>query len=170
MAWAETEDISARPPSSIRGEIMSITRDGLVSAWAFNDALPHKNLRVQVRVRDPRGKIIHRGRLERTFIHDPELNRPDRIGRGFIGVHGYRYAIPPKVLGPHREQTLTIELLSYPDGNLVAPAHIYSLDFKPGRTTYSPLNIAPPRDDAAPAQRIEKRLPVKKLQGRAGSG
>ncbi|NNJ65882.1 MAG: hypothetical protein HKP16_09955 [Xanthomonadales bacterium] len=170
MAWAETEDISARPPNRIRGEIMSITRDGLLSAWAFNDALPHKNLRVQVRVRDPRGKIIHWGRLERTFIHDPELNRSDRIGRGFIGLHGYRYAIPPKVLGPHREQNLTIELLSYPDGSLAAPAHIYSLDFKPGRTTYSPLNIAFPADDRAPAERNERSLPPMSAQGRAGSG
>jgi hypothetical protein len=143
MAWEETEETPARPPNTSRSEIMSITRRGLVSAWAFSDALPHKNLGVQIRVRDPRGKVIHRGRPERTFIDDPELRRPERIGRPFVGLHGYRYRIPPDVLNRRRGQTLKVELVTYTDGSPATPAHIYSLDFTTGRTAYSPLTIAP---------------------------
>lgn len=145
MAWEETEDTPARPPDRIRSEIMSVTRRGLVSAWAFSDALPHKNLVVQTRVRDPRGKLIHVGMPERTFIHDPELRRPGRIGRPFVGLHGYRYLIPPEILHRHRGQTLKVELVTYADGSSAAPAHIDSMNFATGRTAYSPLtSVRPP--------------------------
>jgi hypothetical protein len=143
MAWEETEDTPARLPNRIRGEIMSITRTGLVSAWAFNDALPHKNLRVQIRVRNNRGKIIHRGRSERTFVHDPELSRPDRIGQSFVGLHGYRYRIPPDVLYRRSGHNLTVELVTYTDGDPAAPAYLYSVGFTPGRPANSLVTVAP---------------------------
>ena len=145
MAWSETENTPARPANSIRSEIMSVTRGGLISAWAFNHALPHKNLRVQVLVRNGQGKLVHKTRPERTFIYDPELSAQDRIGRLSVGLHGYSYQVPLEVLYFNSGQTLTIELVTYTDGSPATKAHIYSLAYQPGRTVYSPLSTAPPQ-------------------------
>jgi hypothetical protein len=116
MAWSETEDTPARPPSSVRGQIMSITPRGLVSAWAFDDSLPHKNLEVRLLLRDEKGKLIYKSRPERTYVYDPDLRQGDRIGRGFIGLHGYRYQIPRDVLTRHGGQNLDLEFVIYVDG------------------------------------------------------
>lgn len=117
MAWDETENTPARPTSNVRGEIMSITSRGLVSAWAFDDALPHKNLRVRILVRDERGKLLYKSRPERTYVHDPGLRQGGRIGRGFVGLHGYRYQIPQGVLARHGGQLLDVEFVIYTDGS-----------------------------------------------------
>jgi hypothetical protein len=124
MAWAETEDHPARPSSGIRGDIMSITHEGVLSAWAFDDALPHKNLRVRVQVRDARGALIYKSRSERTFIHDGELSHGDRIGRSFTGLHGYRHDLPPDLLRRYGGQMLDVELVVYEDGEVRGIGHI----------------------------------------------
>ena len=129
MAYDETENIKSRPRSNIRGEIMSINNRGLLSAWAFNDALPHKNLRVRVIIRDAGGKLIHKSRPRRTFIRDSGLSQTTRIGRQFVGNHGIRYLLPGEILDRHRGETLTVELVTYADGNPMEIGHIYSLDF-----------------------------------------
>jgi len=129
MAYDETEESESRPRSNIRGEIMSINRRGLLSAWAFNDALPHKNLRARVIIRDARGKLIHKSRLRRTFIRDFALSEATRIGHPFVGNHGFRYLLPGEILDRHQNQTLTVELVTYADGNPIKIGHIYSLDF-----------------------------------------
>jgi len=129
MAYNETEDIKYRPLSNIHGEIMSITRGGLLSAWALNDALPHKNLRVQVLIRDARGKLIHKSWPARTFIRDPELSQATRIDRQLIGHHGYRYLLPGEILDRHQGQTLKVELVTYADGSPMEIGHISSLYF-----------------------------------------
>jgi hypothetical protein len=139
MAWAETEDTPARPRESVRGEIMSITQRGLVSAWAFDDALPHKNLRVQVLVRDTSGRLIHESRLERTYVHDPDLRHGDRIGRGFVGLHGYRYQIPLDVLVRHGNQLLRVELVTYLDGSAAEFGHSFNTPFSNGYWTPRPI-------------------------------
>jgi hypothetical protein len=132
MAYSETEDTRHRPPSNIRGEIMSITESGLLSAWAVNDALPHKNLHVQVLVRDGGGKVVHKSAPERTFIHDPELSRSTRIGQAIIGLHGFRYQIPREIMDLYSGLILNVELISYADGSPSQVGHIYSLAFTAG--------------------------------------
>jgi hypothetical protein len=116
LAWDDTEATIFRPPSNIRGEIMSITSRGVVSAWAFEDALPHKNLRVQVLVRDQSGKDIYKSRPERTFVHDPTLEGKDRIGEPFIGLPGYRLQLPQSVVEQGKTRRLTVELVIFEDG------------------------------------------------------
>jgi len=116
MAWQETEEHPARPGDGVRGDIMSITRQGILSAWAFDDALPHKNLRVRVQLRDARGALIYKSRTERTFIRDAGLESGDRIGRAFTGLHGYRHELPPDLLKRYGGQLLTVELVVYEDG------------------------------------------------------
>lgn len=144
MAYAETEDTKHRPPSNIRGEIMSITQGGLLSAWAINDALPHKNLRVQVLVRDGAGKVVHKSVPERTFIHDPELSRSTRIDQAVIGLHGFRHQLPGEILDQYSGLVLNVELISYTDGTPSQIGHIYSLAYTPGYQRIPP-----------PSQRVE---------------
>lgn len=116
LAWADTENSPHRPAESYRGEIMRMSPGGVVSAWAFSDALPHKNLRVQVRVRNGRGKIVHASEPERTFLKDDRLGEPGFIGRRAPGLHGYRYRLPRALLARYRGRPLTVELVVYADG------------------------------------------------------
>ena len=139
MAWSETEDTPARPSQSVRAEIMSITQRGLVSAWAFDDALPHKNLRVQVLVRDAGGKLIHQSPIERTYIYDPDLRHGDRIGRGAPGLHGYRYRIPQDVLVRNGNQQLQVELVTYLDGAADEVGYNFNMPFRNGYWTPWPI-------------------------------
>lgn len=129
MAWAETEDVGSRPAPGLRGEIMGITRQGLVSAWAFDDSLPHKNLRVRVLIRDERGRPLSKSRLDRTFIRDDDLSQDAYIGRRFIGLHGYRYQLPRDVLAQYDGHMLTVELLTYADGPAGGIGAIYDRRF-----------------------------------------
>jgi len=138
MAYPETEDTKHRPPSNIRGEIMSITEGGLLSAWAVNDALPHKNLRVQVLVRDGSGKVVHKSVPERTFIHDPELSRSSRIDQAVIGLHGFRYQLPGEIMDRYSGLMLNAELISYTDGSPAQIGHIYNLAFTAGHQRIPP--------------------------------
>jgi len=116
MAWDETEANASRPASNVRGEIMSVTPRGLVSAWAFEDALPHKNLRVRLLLRTSAGDLLFKSSLERTYVHDEALLRGDGIGRSFVGLHGYRYQLPRDALARYGGQTLNLELVCYEDG------------------------------------------------------
>jgi len=129
MAHSETEDIRQRPDSNIRGEIMSITEQGLVSAWAFEDALPHKNLRVQLRVHDDVGRIIYKSLPERTFIRDPNLIDDDYIGQTFVGLPAYRYQLPQEIMARKKARRLTVELIVYADGPDMRVGHISSQSF-----------------------------------------
>jgi len=116
MARDETEASASRPASNVRGEIMSVTPRGLVSAWAFEEALPHKNLRVRLLLRSPAGELLFKSSLERTYVHDESLLRGGRIGRSFVGLHGYRYQLPRDVLARYGGQTLNLELVCFADG------------------------------------------------------
>lgn len=118
MAFDETENSAYRPVSRVRGEIMSVDHLGLISAWAINDALPHKNLRIQVMVRDSKGKLVHKSRAERTFIRDAGLADQLDVDSPMVGLHGYRYQLPSYVLERASRQNLEIELLVYADGFL----------------------------------------------------
>jgi len=139
MSYDETEDSRHRPQADIRGEIMSITHDGLLSALAFDDALPHKNLRVQVRIRDARGNLLFKSQPERTFVDDPDLRGPHRIGRDFVGLHGFRFQLPLPLMGRQTAQTFNIELVTYADGPEWVIGHIHSQEFSRGRSKYRPL-------------------------------
>jgi hypothetical protein len=132
LAWEHTEDSPHRPAESYRGEIMRIKPDGRVSAWAFSDSLPHKNLRVQIRVRNARGKLLHASPPERTFIRDDLLGESAHIGRRAPGLHGYRYRLPQPLLARYRGRTLGVELVVFTDGAAMEVAHIVGRSFVVG--------------------------------------
>ena len=132
LAWEHTENSPHRPAESYRGEIMRIKADGLVSAWAFSDSLPHKNLRVQIRVRNARGKLLHASAPERTFIWDELLGEPAHIGRRAPGLHGYRYRLPKPLLARYRGRTLNLELVVFADGAAMGVAHTVGRAFVAG--------------------------------------
>lgn len=133
MAWADTENSPHRPAESYRGEIMAISASGVVSAWAFSDALPHKNLRVQVRVRNARGKIVHASAPERTFIKNDHLGEPGFIGRRAPGLHGYRYRLPRSLLARYRGRPLTMELVVLADGEGMEVGFMHSQTYSVGK-------------------------------------
>ena len=135
MAYEQTEDTKKRPQSKVRGEIMSINHRGLLSAWALNNALPHKNLRVQVLIRDSGGTLIHQSQVRRTFIRDRALRQKKYIGRQFVGTPGYRYWIPAAVLAPYKGQSLNAEIVIFADGTPLQTGHIDRLNFTVGEYT-----------------------------------
>lgn len=122
LAWSDTEASPARPQSALRGAVTGMTAAGMVSAWAIDDALPHKNLRVQLRVFDRAGRQLYKSGLQRTFIRDPELASADRIAYRTLGLHGYRHQLPAWLLQRNRREVLTLEWLIYPDGESLAEA------------------------------------------------
>jgi hypothetical protein len=138
MAWDETEDVPARKASSVRGEIMSITPRGLVSAWAFDDSLPHKNLRVRLLLRDAQGRLLFKSRAERTYVFDPEMRKKERAGRPSVGLHGYRYQLPWPLLTRHAGQPLGLQLVVYRDGPAREVGYLAATEFGSG------FRLAPP--------------------------
>ena len=154
MAYAETEEHKDRPQSNVHGAIMNVTTEGLLSAWALNNTLPHKNLRVRVLVWDDGGKLIHKSMPERTFIRDPELSEVTKIGRQFVGLHGYRYQLPREMLLRHSGQRLTVELVTYGDGLSNKAAHIFSMRMLARRTVVSPLGQESPNTTGIDALRL----------------
>ena len=88
-----------------------MTRAGQIYAWAVDDALPHKNLRMAVRLRDGRGRLLHKSRPERSFLLDHGLGVNTRVG-----LHGYLYQLPRTLLERHRDEALTVEVVVYSDG------------------------------------------------------
>lgn len=116
MASSQAENSVYRPESQIRGEIMSVSRGGLVSAWAVDDGFPHKNLRVRILVRDQNGNLVHKSSTERTFIRDPELADLLDIDDPMLGLHGYRYQLPASIVRLGKWQSLDVEMFTYADG------------------------------------------------------
>lgn len=128
LAWGETENSRYRPASLVRGEFMSITRKGVISAWAMDEALPHKSLRMRVLVRDSNGRVVYKSQLLRSNVDDANLRSSKYFGKAFVGSHGFRYQLPTDLL---RDNNLTgdisndtasdiqgmqVELLVYGDG------------------------------------------------------
>jgi hypothetical protein len=106
LAWSETEDSLYRPASQVRGEILSISGSGVISAWTMDEALPHKNLRMRVLVRDPSGSLVHKSGLLRSNVDDTNLRSSQYFGKAFVGLHGFRYQLPEVLL---RDNALTSE-------------------------------------------------------------
>lgn len=117
MTYDETENSEHRPDNDVRGGIFGINQSGLLSAWAINTALPHKNLRVQVLVRDRWGRLINKSRTGRTFIMDTAVSDQLKIDGPGIGLHGFSYQIPHPVINRSKGQYLDIEVLVYADGS-----------------------------------------------------
>jgi hypothetical protein len=127
LEWAETEDTQYRPAQAFRGGITGISREGQVTAWAVNDALPHKNLRYQVRLRDARGILRHKSPVLRTGVVDH--------GRGVgttVGLHGIRYTLPTRPFYRNLYRSMTVELLIFADGPVMKVARIEKARFTPG--------------------------------------
>jgi len=106
LAWDETENTRHRPASAVRGEIMSISRKGVISAWAIDEALPHKNLRVRVQVLDADGQTVYKSHMLRTNVDDATLRQSGYFGKAFVGLHGFRYQLPTEIW---RDSSLTAD-------------------------------------------------------------
>ena len=52
-------------------------------------ALPHKNLRVQLRVYGPDGRMLHKSRATRTFIQENSLLDDSPSNGLLLGNHGF---------------------------------------------------------------------------------
>ena len=116
MAHQETEESPYRPQSDIQSEIISISEQGMVSAWALDTALPHKNLRVQIRVRDATGTLLYKTRTERTFVRNPAAAPWRPLEESLIGLHGYWVQLPLHIVDQSRRQSLDVELVTFADG------------------------------------------------------
>jgi len=111
MAWDETEAAPARPLSRVEAAITGVSRDGVVTAWAVDRGLSHKNLRVQLRVYDRRGRPVHKSPMERTFLRDESL-----ADRAPLGLHGYQYTLPANLLRRYGARGLDVRLYAFADG------------------------------------------------------
>jgi hypothetical protein len=127
MTSAEAEN---SPADNVKGQIMTINRRGMISAWAYDYALQHKNLRVQVKIKNPSGTVIHSSPVERTFILDRNLIHKRWIDRAQIGTHGYRYQIPQSILDQYKGKTLGIDFITYKDGEGLPWGHTHSRNFR----------------------------------------
>ena len=127
LSWAETEADSGRPLQNIRGGIESISPGGLLRAWAVDDALPHKNLRVQIRLRDTRGRLLHKSKVMRSHVLDHGLGVATTVG-----LHGVTYALPEVPLKRYHLRPLKVELLVFSDGGNAEVFHAETVTFRPG--------------------------------------
>ena len=116
LAWSETEDHPARPDATEEGRILAIGTDGLVRVQALDRALPHKNLRVQLRLLDDDGRLLASSPRVRTDEALPLAVRDWPEDGLLLGTHGYSWQIPAPLLGGHAGRALEIELLTWADG------------------------------------------------------
>jgi len=138
MPYGQTEWHPARPEREILGQITSIDRHGLLSAWAIDNSLPHKNLRVRVRVREPGIRLLYSGQLERTFIRDPSLAQEPLIGQAILGHHGYRCQIPRKILWRNQSRTLVVQFTVFADGPEQEAAFTARYKYRYGGLSWTP--------------------------------
>lgn len=110
----QTEFSLYRPADNIDGEILAVSRSGLLSAWAVNRALPHKSLRMQVAV-NFEGEEIYTSSLRRSFVLDESLSSAYPSDLPLIGVHGYRHWLPRELRTELTGKTASVELRIYGD-------------------------------------------------------
>jgi hypothetical protein len=118
LAWAETEEHPARPGPGLMAGIGTVHREGWIEAWAVDTALPHKNLRARMTVRDARGRVLHKSRVRRAQDPAPDAARQavPRLPR--LGLHGYRFELSKPVLREVLRGATSVELVVYPGGPL----------------------------------------------------
>jgi hypothetical protein len=114
IRFKDTEKHLLRPPDYNEGRILEVSRDGWVSAWALNRALPHKSLRVQLVVYEGDNEVYRSG-LKRTFIADNYLPIWKYFGVAAIGLHGYRHRLPEEIADAIRGSEVDIELRIFGD-------------------------------------------------------
>jgi len=119
MDWAETEASPRRPPPSFDAAITRFSPDGVVEAWAVDRSLPHKNLRVQLRFYDARGRMRHKSPILRTAERELYSSAP-------VGLHGIRYALPPELLKFIGGRNASVDMRVLADGPLAAPGRVES--------------------------------------------
>lgn len=115
MAWSETEADSRRPAPAFDAAITGVTRGGVVSGWAVDRSLPHKNLRVQFRFYDARGRLLHTSSIMRTGQRDTAT-----AALAPLGLHGVSYALPGRILKRHARRGLSVDMRVLADGREAA--------------------------------------------------
>jgi hypothetical protein len=135
MAYRTTENHPDRPDSEIRGEVLSVSKGGMVSAWAINNALAHKNLRVRLRVLDTKGAVQHETGFQRTFIKARDPSPAWYLGAHPVGVHGHRFRIPRQLIRDHHGENFEIEFNIYGDGKKTDPVVSHYITFIVGEET-----------------------------------
>ena len=111
LAWDETEADPRRPSPNFAAAITDVSRAGVVSAWAVDRALSHKNLRVQFRLHDGRGRLLHKSGILRTGVYDDAA-----AALAPLGLHGIRYALPPEIVRRYAKRGLTVDMRVLADG------------------------------------------------------
>ena len=114
MRWEQTEFSFLRPDSSYSGEILDISSRGQVSAWSIDNALSHKNLRMQIALYHE-GELIYQSKIKRSFIVDREITSSNAPRLTAIGTHGYRHKIPRAVINSIKGEPAEIELRIFAD-------------------------------------------------------
>ncbi len=123
LAWHETEAHPARQETPETGSILDVTSDGLVTAQAVDPALPHKNLRIQLNLRDTAGRLLLQSPAARTNQPVPIAVQDLPEDGMLLGTHGFEWQIPPPLLSAHAGRTLEVELLTFSDGPEPLLAH-----------------------------------------------
>ncbi len=117
LGRSQTEFSLERPLPVLKGKIINVSPDGLVSAWAMDESLPHKALRMQlVAHRDDR--LEWSSGIRRSFVFDQSLKDRHAGGRPALGVHGYRHQLPRATANDVASGQLQLSLRAYYDGGL----------------------------------------------------
>ena len=114
MSNAQTEDSFWRPRNHYEADVLDVSDSGVISAWSFNHALPHKSLRMQVAI-SQEGEEIYSSTIKRSFILDRSLQSesdPDLPG---LGIHGYRHSLPKALVEDLRGEAATLHLRVWGD-------------------------------------------------------
>lgn len=159
LVWSETE-ADHRPTGAIQGQLLDVSEDGRVTVRALDTALPHKNLRVRVALRDAAGNTLFKTRMTRTNLPAP-IPVPDRPDDGLLlGTHDLEVQLPRDLLARHRGETLEVLLHTYADG---PGARLADVD-----TQSLPLSVEGSRTPAADAWiDLQRRLDERQAWPRA---
>jgi hypothetical protein len=131
LARSQTEFSLERPLPYLKGQILDVSADGLVSGWAMDESLPHKALRMELRAyRD--GRLEWTSDIRRSFVFDTSLKDRHAGGRPALSIHGYRQQLPPSLVDAAASGDLQLALRVYYDGGL--PADYRDVAVWPGET------------------------------------
>ena len=110
----QTEDSFWRPRNVYEADILGVSESGVISAWSFNHALPHKSLRMQVAI-SLGDEEIYTSRIKRSFILDRSLQSESDPKLPGLGIHGYRHHLPRQLRQDLEGEVATLHLRVWGD-------------------------------------------------------